>query len=722
MSTAQDFVPQEADIDVEKAYFLDGVKNLADNEDIAGPVTLSVSDYEGRFQGQRDVYVNEDQGIWNQQDSAFRCCINDSSVQAQKSKGANEPEVWERAKTATTQFYRQVRQKAANGYAVQSSKDMPFKYSPLYSDEDESPDVAEKRADTLNKLAKWSMKMDGFDLKSIDFWTMLGKYGNIPVLMEWVQRMGKKKVRVPVFGDDGVTIESYDIQEFETAVENRPVMTLQPIESVMLDATIGDVQRQECVIISSVVSMTDIVDGIRTGLYREDLLEDLGRAQQWDGYSGGFDNEDEKKDNRGFDDRPSHLASGQYLKREVFVNLPIDEKKETYDPLKNIPVRYRVTMFGNTPTNSALARVERNQEPDDKIPMAMIHANPDDQDLIYHISDYEVIQSNIATETTLIRQVIDNNTLVNHPPTKEVRGEVDGNGVEYGPNARYIVDNQNSIAEMGVRDVSQPTLQILEYMKDDSNKANSLDPNMIGESFGARTSASEASTIAGNSRRPNLVNIEYILQQFLGFVAERYKVLWEAYGRRDQVVQITDEDDKIVFIRPTDISGEYDIVVDIMDDIKDKTVESQKYINYVQTVGSVPQLAQTTDWKGLHEDLAEKILGTSKYVVPNNEGDAKASAMQNVALMLNNGQEPQLDGTMNLKKHLEIYQQERMRWQGFEDQNPNVAVLDRVIQSLQQMVNSGGQNVQAQATGAEAGVAPAEAVANGQAISAAFGG
>ena len=69
---------------------------------------------------------------------------------------------------------------------------------------------------------------------------------------------------------------------------------------------------------------------------------------------------------------------------------------------------------------------------------------------------------------------------------------------------------------------------------------------MIGESFGARTSASEAGTIAANSARPNLVNIEYILTQLLGFVAQRYKVNWEAFGTKEQVVQISDENDNVL--------------------------------------------------------------------------------------------------------------------------------------------------------------------------------
>jgi hypothetical protein len=346
----------------------------------------------------------------------------------------------------------------------------------------------------------------------------------------------------------------------------------------------------------------------------------------------------------------------------------------------------------------------------------MIHAKPDDSDILYHISGYEVIRSNMATEVTLIRQIIDNNTLVCKPPLIEVVGEVHGNDREFRPDQRFKVDTKDSLGEFNIRDISQQTLALVEYIKDDSNGANTIDPNMLGESFGARTSASEANTISSNSRRPNLVEIEYVLEQMLGFYAKRLKVNWEAYGRKDQVVQITDDNGEIVFIRPTDITGEYDIVVDIMDDIKDDALETQKYMNYAQTVAGTP-MAQTTDWEGLNAALQEKMLGTSKYTVPNNEGDAEANAMQNLALLLRNGVMPQLSDAMNLRKHLDIYKSERIRWQGHEEENPNVALLDQLIQELELRVNQPQQSPQALPQ-----AAPTEAVAQGQQLSGALGG
>lgn len=700
MATAQNFIPNEAEIEVNPAIFRTNIKNLASDEEISNHTLQCVQEYEARYIGQRDEYDRDTDGIWNLQDAMWRCGLNDAAIQAEKRHGANEPDEWERARVGSTLFYRQVRQKSSNGYAVQTSRDMPFKYEPVSDSEVEAPEHAEARAKRLNLLAKWSMKNDNFNVKSINFWNHVYKRGNTPVMVEWIQEIGKKTVSRPIFADDGITIEDYEIVEYDGTIVNRPTFKVLQVESLFADTAIGCIQDQECVIVTSVISMTDIVAGITNGFYREDLLENIGTSHQWDGSSGGHDNKDSYNENRGIDQDSQNSGTGQYLKREVFVNLPVDEENETWDIYKNVPKRFRVTLIGNTVSSCLVARIERNSEPDDAIPIELIHANPDDDDYLYHISDYEVVRSNIAVETTILRQMIDNNTLVNKPPIKEVDGAVRGNNRAFGPDARWKMDDLNAIDTFDIRPLAQENMLVLEYIKDDSNTANSIDKNMIGESFGARTTASEATTISGNSRRPNIVNIEYILEQLFQFLAKRYKVNWEAYGRHDQIIQITDENDERVFIKPEGLGGEYDIIIDVVDDMKDDEVKAQRIINGAQAVAQIPEMAQQFDWKALAEDYAEFIFGSSKYVKGDAEGDAIMNAQKNIQLMLNNG--VPLTGmtpNMNLKKHLAIYKEERKRWNGYEEQNPNVALLDSAIEQLEEAVSGQGQGGSPQAQG-----------------------
>ena len=709
--TGEDFIPSEAEIDVIKNIIYEDVPNLAGDEDIDSYVRNTIEEYDALFTSQREYWANEDDGVWNQADAAFRAFANESTVQMMKAIGANEPSKWERAKLATTQFFRHVNQMASNIYSAAMSKDVPFRYDSVSNGEDEH---AEERAERLNLLAKWSMKKDNFNIKLLEFCTALKKYGNVPVAVEWVQHYGTKTIRKPVFSEEDPTkVERYEFEDIDTIIENRPIFHPIPVESLKADISIGNIQDQECVIVSSTVGIGKIVAGIEDGYYRKEVIEELNRSHQWDGYSG-FENRGELDDNRGIDGSPTKSMSGLYLKRDVFINLPIADGK--WDEMKNVPRRYRVTMFGNSPNESVIARIEENQEPDGKIPIEMIHANPDNSDILYHISNFEIVRANLSTENTVIRQIIDNNTLVNKPPLIEERNAVDGRNREFGPDARFIADNVNSIKQFDVRDVSQSSLMLLSYIKDDSNSANSLDKNMVGESYGARTSSTEAGIISTNSRLPNMVNIEYILTQLFTFIADRYKVNWEAYGVKEQVVQITDENDELVYIRPVDIAGEFDIEVDVLDDINDNAVQANRMLNFAQVISQTP-MAENIDWAEFTKELSEKMLKTSKFVKTDAAEDAEHLAKTNVLIMLNQGILPEIGENMNIRKHLEVYRAERKRWEGYEDQNQNVALLDTIIQELEQRTQ------QAQGQGQlQQPPAATETEMNRQEVSGAMGG
>ena len=111
MATSKDMIPSEAEIEVNSAPFIDGVKNLSTDEEITGNTIQCLHEYYSRFTGQREEWDRDTDGIWNLQDAMWRCGLNDSAVQAEKDKGANEPDEWERAKVGSTLFYRQVTQK-----------------------------------------------------------------------------------------------------------------------------------------------------------------------------------------------------------------------------------------------------------------------------------------------------------------------------------------------------------------------------------------------------------------------------------------------------------------------------------------------------------------------------------------------------------------------------------------------------------------------------------
>jgi len=683
-------VPSEAKIDVSDLFDGVDVKNFAQDEDIAQKTVNSILYYEGQFTSSRDDWAGDDGGIWNLADSAFRCSINNNSVEQEKSKGmnkgANQPN---RARQASTLFHRHVTQKASNGYAVQTSKDEPFQYNTLYNQSvTGSGTDGEDKSRQMNLLAKWTMHRDRFAFKSIEFWNQLMKYGNVPVMVDWKRSVENRVKRVPKFAD-GVPTGEYTYETNEVVTDNYPTLEILPIESVLTDVNIGNIQDQECVITNKLIGVGDIVDGIQSGIYHEDTIEELSTIHKWDG-SSGFENREEKYENRDLDEADAS-NTGKYLRREVFINLPIGEGDDgKWDEKKNVPVRYRVTLIGNSLPNVIVARIERNQEPDDTIPIEMIHANPDDKDILYHISMYEVLRSNISTATTLVRGALDNMAKVNDAPILEVDGEVRGNNREFGAGARLIVDNKDSISYMSVPINTGATIGLLEYINEDSNTANSFDKNMLGESFGARTSATEAQTIAGNTSRPNLVNIQYILDQYLRFVAERYYVLWPYYGLPDQYIQITDEQDRMNKVSPTDISGEFDVVVDVVDDVRDSALKVQRVNAMLQTAGQVPEFMQHLDMKEIAEDYTSALFGSTKYVKQIN-ADAEQIARNNVISMTQNSETPEIVDGMDLQTHLRIYKAAMLEFAGTDS---DTTILEETIQTVEDILGGGGAQPQ----------------------------
>ena len=89
---------------------------------------------------------------------------------------------------------------------------------------------------------------------------------------------------------------------------------------------------------------------------------------------------------------------------------------------------------------------------------------------------------------------------------QEVIGEVEGNDRTYGPNARYQVENKDSIGWVQTPNLAQTNLGFIDYLKEDSKTANSIDKHMNAQSKGASKSATEAGHIASKSEQPRRVH------------------------------------------------------------------------------------------------------------------------------------------------------------------------------------------------------------------------
>jgi hypothetical protein len=242
----------------------------------------------------------------------------------------------------------------------------------------------------------------------------------------------------------------------------------------------------------------------------------------------------------------------------------------------------------------------------------------------------------------------------------------------------------NAIKEFSVRDTTQSTAGLLNLVESDSMRAAQLGPSQMDEFAGSRTSASEAIAVNRNSMQPQLMQVRYVLEQFLPWYGSKLRSYWQAFSYPEQVLRLTDEP-KYTQVRPKDIYGEFDVEVNIVDEYEDSALELQKINNILMTVASSPMLIQSqTHQLNVGELIRrwlekQRITGIGKIVMPAMGVDAsRVAKLENIAIV-ENGMYDRPQMGENHQIHLSEHTGERIRWNGIEDQNPNVALLDQHI-------------------------------------------
>ena len=676
-----------------------------------------------RFYSQRRM----NEILWKVSDYMYKAAQNRSITKYEQQKGANLEDFWENpaseiAQSGSTLFHRQVRQLAAQGASVQFSRDVPFKYEPIINDDNpETFEKGDEMANQLNVLAKWTMKHDKFNKKSIEFWHQIFKMGNIPVMAEQIVKKGVRKVREPIIepvqnpvtGEITANVTGYNEYDQEFIVKNYPSIRILPVETVYADMYIGSIQAQNCVVVPSLKNYSELLEGARAGYYDQDAVLSLAGGElwgkyRWDGVSGEPLTRFKLANNEVL---AGDSYTGQFLVWDVFMRSPI--MAETWD-VKNAPEIWWGTFVGNQITNSLCLRLEENSDPDHEFPIEMIHCLPDDPDILYHTSPAQIVRSNYSVECTLKNQAIDNCTLVNRPPLKVVEGQVIGKNFEFTPGKIFKVEAQGAIEEFMVRDTTQITTNFLNYIRDDTMSALATDKPFMGESFGARTSATEASNTYKNSVQPHMISIRYILEQYLGFYAKKLKSYWQAFSDPTQVIRITGEQPFSV-IRPAQIYGEFDVEVDIVDEFEDDVVESQKINEAIRMVGQNPAFMQVIDVSELMRAWFRRYkFDYGKIVTGRMDKDAEVVARnENVAMLGGMYIRPQPN--QNHGVHLSEHKGERLRYNGLEEQKPQVALLDQHIaetEFLVQQQEAAASQAQAQQQGQSGNTTPGQVQGN----------
>jgi Asp-tRNA(Asn)/Glu-tRNA(Gln) amidotransferase C subunit len=685
------------------------VENLAnhyDNEETVNQFRLLASSYVNSYFIVREKYRRN----WMVYDAMSKCMTNRAIASIENLRGVNTTDK-QRAQTGSTYFHRLLQQHSAILSSILLSKRVPGQYNTISnagvdgSDQDDKP-----AADQMNSLLEYTSKIDDWATKFIEFSYQIHKNGNVPVLFymnrkaEYVRRM-RPKIEVeevqqadpmtgmPVTVQAGAKVVGEEPYWEEMITENWPSWKTLDIMMVMADELRGDLCNQDCVVLVSIRSKDEIYNDIRDGVFGEkagDMLNE--KFSTWTKSDRLSQSMRDRLLNMGLTMSVNDLSK-YWLQWDVFMRAPIDQGK--WDA-NNPPALYWGTLIGNDITNAACVRLVRNPDPDGEIPLKMIHAMPDDPDLLYHKALGDVVRSDYAVECTVKNQFIDCVSNKLEAPFIAVEGQVrKTQDFTFKRNGVWWVQNKDALEWLGnkISDTTQTALPFLQFIKDDMQSAAGMSENMAGASYGARTSALEANNIQQQTSMPHMIQSRYILSQLLPWLLRKHASYWQAYGIPQQVYSISDSP-KQYQLDPMQMKGPFDIKIDIMDDFEDTIVQGNRQLSFLQTVASIPQAAQAVDIVEGLKSVARKLGIKDIAWIRRMPTDDAVDVANTENMLMQQGQMAHPTQGENHNVHLQIHQGELAKWAGLggtaEGQWVEMFLKPHIAETEQMAAGGGG--------------------------------
>jgi len=678
--------------------------NFADNEELIAKVrTLCQTAFEHN-KSNRSAYEE----IWRLADSMYKCGQNASIAERERqrhdrqaytnSEGTTDTvgrdmTLTKAYKKGSTLFFRQVRTLTAQIVSVLNSKPDPYKFSPVLGvDNFVSQQQAIDQAEQHNIWARWCRKKDKFDEKAIDLLFKLLKYGNAVVCVDWKRCKARRTMRVPIYGeptmpDQDPPVVGWKFNEGVKVVDNQPTLSVIPLENFWPDPAVGSIQKQTCIVVDDYVPLSTIQqDELANEFYLN--TDKITAANEWGGDRLDNQIEEQRSLSDGLTSYPDRTNTGLYKVSDVWIELPVDENG-VYDE-KNPRRKWWLTFVGGIDAGVCV-RMELNPDPDDEWSFEMLHALPDDDGKLYHFGYAQALRGDYDEQSTTRQQLVDNRTLQNNKPLKCIQGEVHMTNLRFGKDKIYWVDKENSVSEFQVIDIQQNGLLHLQYFDEDANRAAGTDKPLMGEYAGARTSATESSIVSQNSSNPHIMLAKYVLHRFLAFHARKLLGLTHLYGDNDMMLSITEKGIQRK-INPGELFGEFDVEINLVDEFETNALNIQTMTQAIQTL--TPIFASVMDLPKVGQDVFGKIvkgIDVSRWFKPDGNKDAIQLAQHESRAMLDLGQVLNPNPGEAHDVHLGVHEQERVRWLGAEESNPNVQILDRHISMTKMLKQYEGQ-------------------------------
>jgi hypothetical protein len=670
------------------------------DENAIGDILQEAEAYFTTFKGDREDIDEEMQLA----DYMYAAAQNRALTASEKVKGANL-EKDSRASVGSTIFHRQVNMLAAQLVNVINSQTDLVRYQTISNEIDtDSAQDGKETAAQMQVLQRYTRKRDHFDFKIPEFAVNMFKKSTAFIMINWCDKEKTISRSIPVAkstaNDDGsVSIELSDKKIKQKINLGYPSIKILDPSQVYADRWIPNLNQQNCVIVTEIKNRAEVAMMVNTGEFDRDQYEKLDDSYYWN-MSDETDVENDEALNREKD--RSVTTTKMFRLYHIFMLAQLDDAGQMSDEAE--PELYYIRVIGNDIKNGMVMSIApmREYDPDGEIPIVVVNANPDKFGELYHTSTASVVRSAYSTDCTLLNLAIDNMAAVNDPPLMIIDGAHRVKDFTFKKGQRWHVDERDAITQFQLRDVTQNTSILREQVRKEAMQALATDAPMMGEFAGARTSASEFVGVNQNTKQPHLVQINYILQQFLPWWGKKIMSYWMYHGNPKQVLQITDMQ-KQYQVQSEFSNVEFDVEVNIVQEYEDNLVRQQQLGNIMQIIGSSPFFQQSEYHSVNPAQLLKKFLNTMRWdaseIIDQPTGfDAEANARRLVEQILLTGEYQQPDPRMNISMHLKIARGEEIRWRGLEGSGDpraaNVPLLQQYIAELQLLQQQGPAGAQ----------------------------
>ena len=668
----------------------EGIPPQVQPDEVASRVGLEFRDLTGNeatlakvreFAGTKLLQYEKDrddlEDLWKDGDYMWTCGINATKRAADQTDSTQ-------ADVGDGIFFRQVRILASQDLSIWFSQPDPYRYVP---GENENLEGSEEAYDDLanqwNMIGRYTRREDDIDRKVFNIMFARRKYGNQLLLCVW-DREVKRVIEKTPDGSGG-----FKWGRVDRVVKDCPTLVPWPIWDVYLDRYVGDIQRQNCIILTRLVDSGFLHSQAAAGFYTG--IDDVGPEHFWEGDTrtgteGEADIRETHQENRGMEPSADDTRAGQFREYNVFCKVPIDEDGNWS---KTVAPDWHWFTFIHTVKKGPCVRGEANRDPDGEFPGFMDHVYPDDPDIAYHIGDATITKPDFDEKVTRKNQLFDNLHLMNNRPLLAVQGEVYSNDVTYSQEKVLWVENvQTSMREMDAKDTTGTAIPVLDYIDQNSDKTLGTVSTISGESgLGARASANEAEKVYRGASKPHTMLAKYHFLGWPDWYANKKRRLWEVYGDPDRVVRLTHEKMKHE-IRLGDLHGNFDVEVRLVDEFSEDLVQDQNLAFMNQSV--IPHFLDVIEKPAYLSLVARRFkFDPTEFVKQHQDVDAAYFARLRIDAMVEEGSyDPPRPGE-NLAAHLKEAQGYLVQFAGIDrsalDGDPRLRNLDLVEQYVAEL-------------------------------------